>query len=243
MARGPILSSPDLGRLRGIARDLFLENTRVVDGHLRWRGTYNRNLDPPVPVWSFQGRTTTARKWAYELFVGPVEAGQLVFSVCNDDRCVAPGHTSAGRKAALMPLDPDGLEIPEKKASEKTWGTPYVKPVKADRRIRAGGNDRRRSLREVANMTDKFLGWRITDHARGRAEELGFTINEVLLTAGDPENVYPTPSHGEDEWIHQRGKLSLGVIHGSRVIKTVLLRTDRQWEHGRDSVETISLPD
>lgn len=182
-------------------------------------------------MWSFRGRSTTAAKWAYELWIGPVMAGQLVFRVCGDERCVAPGHLSAGRKAGVQALqvapEPVVRAVPE-----KTWGKPYVKPQKRVRKIKANGVEGR----TVINLTDKFLGWQITDHARSRAEELGFTMNDVLLAAGDPENVYETPEHGPDNYVHQRGKLALGVVRGPRVIKTVLLRTERTWAHGVDSV-------
>jgi len=58
---------------------------------------------PWGPVLSFTGRTTTARRVAWFLLVGPVPAGARIFQRCENDDCVNPAHLSLRPAARLSP--------------------------------------------------------------------------------------------------------------------------------------------
>jgi hypothetical protein len=77
-------------------------------------------------------------------------------------------------------------------------------------------------------------GWRITKHAAERAKELGFDCDELLDAAVYPEVAYGQGERGEGEAIHRKGDVTVGVNEQDKIVKTVVLTTKREWEHGSD---------
>lgn len=83
-------------------------------------------------------------------------------------------------------------------------------------------------------------GWTVRPHAADRADELGFTLDEVLRCAAEPSQTYCAgPGHPPMYRVHQRGDVAVVVDPGNREVVTVLLRTSRRWQHGRDNRDTV----
>lgn len=222
MARGPILATPALTpAIKQVAQELFLEQTRrEANGCLTWRGPTVMMSERPVPMWNYNGRNTTAAKWAFELFVRPLKPGELVWRTCGSGLCVEHDHLSAGKKT--RPKKPVLVSVP----TEKTWSTKRPEAAKRLRKIKASA-EMKNNL--TLNLTDEVLTWTLSDHAEERMAEFGFLRSEVLLAAAYPEVAYQQPSYvGE---IHQRGEIAVAVCPEQKIIKTVLRRQVQRWEH------------
>jgi hypothetical protein len=77
-------------------------------------------------------------------------------------------------------------------------------------------------------------------HAAERAGELGFTLGEILRCAAEPSQTYCAgPGHPPMYRVHQLGDVAVVVDPGGREVVTVLLRTTKRWEHGRDDRGTV----
>ncbi len=80
------------------------------------------------------------------------------------------------------------------------------------------------------------IEWHLSRHAYLRAAELGYTEDEVLECAKDPNLKYETDArkYRAGEWVHKRGDVAVVTRPDVREIVTVLLPTTRDWKHGRD---------
>ncbi len=73
----------------------------------------------------------------------------------------------------------------------------------------------------------------ISSHARKRATELGFTLEQVLRCISSWEQSYVChPRHGPGRRTYQLGKLAVILHEPSNTIVTVLLRQQDRWIHG-----------
>jgi hypothetical protein len=72
----------------------------------------------------------------------------------------------------------------------------------------------------------------LTDHALLRADELGFSMEEVLRCALRPEQTYSSTVGPPGRRVHQRGACAVVMETSSATIVTVLLRTQDVWFHG-----------
>lgn len=84
-------------------------------------------------------------------------------------------------------------------------------------------------------------GWYITGHARTRAQELGFSLEDILAALRCPEITYRQTDRGDTAFMYLLGDIAIGAkvdpVAGERVACTVLLRRDSEWEHGKDRRE------
>ena len=78
------------------------------------------------------------------------------------------------------------------------------------------------------------LAWRLTPHARSRAAEFGFTVEEVVACANEPTLAYDSDAtrYGRDERVHKRGRVACIVRPSKKTVVTVLLPKIDKWEHG-----------
>lgn len=94
---------------------------------------------------------------------------------------------------------------------------------------------RERALARLRERADAALSW----HALQRAEELGFSEDDVLQAVVGPEQTYCCSStYGPDRVMHQRADVAVVVDVRDRKVITVLLRTGRPWVHGVDRRQT-----
>lgn len=219
MARGPIQAMPDLGDAKGVVTTLLMQDTvRTQHGCLRWRGPTQRVGRRRYPMFTWRGHNTSAARWAWHLMSSPLKAGQQLIRLCEEELCIAPTHHTlkvSGYKAATRPA-----EATSEGNTSPTAPSPLSVP----------------SRPSPDALLERHLQYQITNHARSRAQELGFTINEVLLAAADPEQSYVSSSARYDSggYVHQRGDLAVVVNRESKTVITVLLRRKDQWEHGKD---------
>lgn len=220
MARGPILAMPDLGSVHRVVTELFMADTRRTHtGCLQWLGPVTRVGERRYPFFTWQGHNTTAARWAWHLTVEPLKAGQQLLRTCDNELCVEPKHheIKAKRERAAVrpveePVESSGVVYPEEPATPLS-----VPPAR------------------TPGLTDRHLDFRLSHHARRRAQELGFAVNEVLLAAAEPEQSYVSAKrYGEDTYVHQRGDLAVAVHRPDRMVLTVLLRRQDEWTHGVD---------
>ncbi|QBQ54929.1 HNH endonuclease signature motif containing protein [Nitrosococcus wardiae] len=72
----------------------FLEKTiRIETGCLMWIGAKNKNGYGCISV---EGKTKTASRLAYELFIGPIPDGMIVCHRCDFPLCIEPNHLFLG---------------------------------------------------------------------------------------------------------------------------------------------------
>jgi phage-related baseplate assembly protein len=88
----------------------------------------------------------------------------------------------------------------------------------------------------------RTLGWRLTAHARSAARSRGFNLQEILLTAADPEVVYTAYDYGPDREVRQRGDVAVVVDSSSEVIVTVLWRHLDSWTDSEVLAARTSTP-
>ena len=94
--------------------------------------------------------------------------------------------------------------------------------------------------RQFRQRLEAHWGWTIRPHAADRAAELGFTLGEILRCAVEPSQTYCAgPGHPPEYRVHQLDDVAIVVHPGKREVVTVLLRTTRRWEHGRDHRGTV----
>ena len=93
----------------------------------------------------------------------------------------------------------------------------------------------RRQARALARL-ERVAQVAVSDHARERAVELGFSLDDLLWCVARPEQSYPCAGvEGRGRRINQRGDLAVVVDEPSHRVVTVLLRTPELWVHGRDT--------
>lgn len=98
-----------------------------------------------------------------------------------------------------------------------------------------------RQARALARARERAGRAYLTEHAVARARELGFHETEVLACVANPENTYPShPRYGANQRTFQRGQCCAIVESATNTVITVLLRTPRDWVHGRDTRATIA---
>ncbi|MFJ4680505.1 hypothetical protein [Kitasatospora sp. NPDC088783] len=111
----------------------------------------------------------------------------------------------------------------------------------SDRRSAATPGDLRRAVERAARRSANTPPAlrpaadgpaRLTLHARGRAAELGFPVDEVLACASEPEVTYGGNQGNPHERVHQRGSCAVVYNFATGSVVTVLLRTESDWEHG-----------
>lgn len=229
MARGPIEPMPELSPgILEIARDQFLRMTyRHQDGHLIWKGRMEKVGQYRYPQWSFTGYQKSAARWAWHLLHAPIDVPNFqIVRKCDNERCVEPTHYE--QKCVHLRVVENAT--PATVQPEKTWTPGRVeKKSKRVRRLRSNANSAEQSAVRLREER-----WKVTPHARERAEELGFTLDEVIYAAQRPEVAYGAPDHGPDAFVYQRGDIALGVIPKHKVVQTVLLRSEKRWVHGKD---------
>jgi hypothetical protein len=82
---GPATTSP---------KDRLLAKTRVVAGSDCWLWTGGTKGNG-YGSFLFQGRSTTAHRAAYQIYIGPVAADLEVDHLCRNPQCVNPAHLEA----------------------------------------------------------------------------------------------------------------------------------------------------
>lgn len=80
-------------------------------------------------------------------------------------------------------------------------------------------------------MPDVSSGWRVSDHARRRAAELGVDLLEVVRVATHPSQSYAQPNRGPGYGVRQGPAFALGVHEPTRTVLSVLRRDVERWEH------------
>lgn len=71
--------------------------------------------------------------------------------------------------------------------------------------------------------------WHLSYHATQAAAVRGYSREEVLTTAADPEVQYSQENYGAGRAICQRGRLAVAVHAPSKTVITVLHRLVEQW--------------
>ena len=101
-------------------------------------------------------------------------------------------------------------------------------------------NPRTRRQARALQRLQLRTGARLSDHASERAEELGFSLAEVLECIASPEQTYVSgPRYGPDRRVYQRRQVAVVVHEPTRVAITVLLRQSEHWVHGQHSRMTM----
>ena len=96
-----------------------------------------------------------------------------------------------------------------------------------------------RQARALARLVDE-AGVTLSAHCKDRATELGYSLDDLLRCAIQPEQTYSChPRYGPGRRMYQRGPVSLVVHEQTRTAITVLLRTTRTWSHGVDTRQTV----
>lgn len=235
MARGPITAMPAYADATKAAIErLFDMHTRPTQtGCLQWTGPVTRVGKYTYPTFCFAGLGTTAHRWAYHLKLAPLGDGDQLLRRCPkaDPLCVEPLHFELKRRAPKLIVKPDVK--PAAEPASKTWPAP--RPRKNTSRPSPALLQPPRPRTTHPSLTGAALSWEISNHGRGRAAELGFSINEVLLTAAYPEVSYVSgPGYPPGAMLHQRGDCAVAVLPSRRLVLTVLLRKTEQWTHGVD---------
>lgn len=76
-------------------------------------------------------------------------------------------------------------------------------------------------------------GWRFSPHAVLRAQELGFSLRDLVECLAAPEVSYGTED-GRPGRVFQRGDVSVVALPEIRYVITALLRRTEVWRHGVD---------
>lgn len=228
MARGPIEPMPAMGALEGIAKSLFMAATRrEFSGCLKWLGATGKVGDRRYPTWRFRGNSRNAARWAWHLFREPIDKPDVqLIRTCETELCVEPTHFRIKQKAPKLAAAP----APTTRHAEKTWtaGLRRPKPGRHVGKLKAVTPVRHDHVELRAD-------WTVSLHARQRATELGFTLNDVYLAVEHPEVTYvSSDEYGKSAFIHQRGDCAVAVLRDRKVVQTVLLRRTDEWLHGRD---------
>ena len=102
-------------------------------------------------------------------------------------------------------------------------------------------NPRLRRQERALQRLQLRAGTELSAHAAERADELGFSLAEVLSCVAAPEQTYVCPAHyGSNRRMYQRGQMAVVVHEPSRLIITVLLRQSDAWTHGRHTRRTMA---
>jgi hypothetical protein len=76
----------------------------------------------------------------------------------------------------------------------------------------------------------------LTLHAGERADELGFTVEEVARCVRQPEQSYTCHGrYGQGRRTYQRDEMAVVLDERRRLVVTVLLRRQDEWVHGTDT--------
>src|SRR5262245_1516543 len=73
------------------------------------------------------------------------------------------------------------------------------------------------------------LGWRLTRHAPTAADNRGFALGDVLITAAEPDVRYTKYHYGPGREVRISGDLAVVVHAPSRTILTVLWHSQHEW--------------
>lgn len=93
------------------------------------------------------------------------------------------------------------------------------------RRAEIDAEEERLAEQHARQSIPGALGWRLTNHARERMVQRGFTVAEVLHAAAQPDTVFIQPWRGPHTAIHQYGDCRAAVDTSTKKVITVIDRT------------------
>ncbi|WP_282267753.1 HNH endonuclease signature motif containing protein [Stenotrophomonas sp. PS02298] len=93
----------------------------------KWLGRIN---DQGRPIKQFGGNPTTAQRWIWQMFFGPIPEGLVVYNTCGNRECPNPAHLAcafqadanrAGAATKLLPGDVQEIRAALQEGRDVGW--------------------------------------------------------------------------------------------------------------------------